>query len=83
LDKKTRELFEKAKRNPKGLRFSELQRLCKGIGMMHARTKGSHLIYTMEGLPLPISIQKTKDGKAKPFQVRQVLAFIEENDLAR
>jgi len=28
-----------------------------------------------------ISIQKMKDGKAKPYQVRQLLDFIEDNNL--
>jgi len=28
-----------------------------------------------------LSIQKMKDGKAKPYQVRQLLDFIEDNNL--
>jgi len=30
---------------------------------------------------LLISIQKLKDGMAKPYQIRQLLYFIEENNL--
>ena len=75
------ELFEKAKNNPTGLRFTELKRLWKCIGMILERTAVSHLIYKLERPFYLFSIQKTEDGKAKAYQVRQLIDFIEENDL--
>ena len=81
LKKKCYGLYEKAKANPKGLRFSELKTLCECIGLTCVRIKGSHFIYRMDDPFLLISIQKIKDGMAKPYQVRQVLDFIEENNL--
>lgn len=49
--------------------------------MIKDRTGGSHFIYKLEDPFYLLSIQKTKDGKAKAYQVRQILDFIEENDL--
>jgi len=74
-------LFGKAKENPKGLRFSDLKTLCECIGMRCDRIKGSHFIYRMDDPFFLISIQKMKDGMAKQYQVRQLLCFIEDNNL--
>jgi len=81
LNKKCYRLYEKATANPEGLRFSELVILCECIGMICERIKGSHFIYRLEDPFFLISIQKMKDGKAKPYQVRQLLYFIEDNNL--
>jgi hypothetical protein len=43
--------------------------------------KGSHFIYRRDDPFFLISIQKMKDGMAKPYQVRQLLHFIEDNNL--
>jgi hypothetical protein len=81
LNKKCYGLFERAKENPKGLRFSELRTLCGGAGLICDRIKGSHFIYRRDDPFFLISIQKMKDGMAKPYQVRQLLDFIEDNNL--
>jgi hypothetical protein len=81
LNKKCYDLYLKAKRNPKGLRFNEFKTLCVCIGMTYERVKGSHYIYRMDNPFLLLSVQKMKDGKAKPYQVRQLLEFIEEHNL--
>ena len=51
------------------------------IGMQLDRIKGSHHIYRLLNPFLLVSIQKMKDGKAKPYQVRQVLNLIDDNNL--
>ena len=81
LNKKCYRLYEKAKANPKGLRFTEFINLCECIGMKCDRTKGSHFIYLLDVPFFLISVQKMKDGKAKSYQVRQLINFIEENAL--
>jgi hypothetical protein len=64
--------------NPKGLRFSDLCRVCDHYFGKY-RTKGSHRIYkqSLPGKP-PLQIQEGENGKAKPYQVRQVLEAIGE-----
>lgn len=81
MNKKCYGLYEKSKANPKGLRLSEIRTLCECIGLTCDRVKGSHFIYRMDDPFFLISIQKMKDGMAKPYQVRQLLDFIEENNL--
>lgn len=82
MNPRCRKLFEKAKNNPRGLRFSQLRLLCECIGMNLDRKSGSHLIYELESPFFLLSIQQTKERKAKAYQVRQLIEFIEENDLA-
>jgi hypothetical protein len=81
LTQKCFELFEKAKNNPKGLRFTEFRRLCGCIGMIEDRTESSHFIYKLEWPFFLLSIQKMNDGKAKAYQVRQLIDFIEEHGM--
>lgn len=58
-----------------------MQRLCECFGMTLDRTKGSHFIYHHENPSFSLSIQKTRDGKAKPYQVRQLLSLAEAHGL--
>ena len=51
----------------------------EGLGFVLRRHKGSHRIYRHGGrseLPL-VNLQEGPGGKAKPYQVRQVLSLIE------
>lgn len=65
-------LLWKALANPAGLRFEELCALAEQLGFVLDRTKGSHFIYKHKGLRRPLNFQNV-DGKAKPFQVKQLL----------
>jgi hypothetical protein len=71
------DLISEMQRNPKGVRFADLCRVCeKYFGQ--PRQKGtSHRIYRTpwQGDPR-VNIQDDK-GKAKAYQVRQVLKAIE------
>ncbi len=40
------------------------------------RTSGSHRIFTKEGIEGILNLQRSKDGKAKRYQVRQVRDFL-------
>ena len=81
MNKRCRGLIENAKNNPKGLRFSDLQKLCLCCGMLHDRTKGSHYVYKHANPSFTITIQELSDGKAKPYQVKQVIDLIELHNL--
>jgi predicted RNA binding protein YcfA (HicA-like mRNA interferase family) len=70
-------LLEKAKRNPDGLRFAELETLMQQSGWTLDRQKGSHRIWkSPKGARLPV--QEAKGGKAKGYQVKQFLSIREE-----
>lgn len=71
---KRAKLFEAIRNNPKGVRFEDLVRLIEALGFAKARQQGSHAIYQHPQHPAElVTLQPTKDGMAKPYQVKQVL----------
>lgn len=72
------DILAKMRRNPKGVRFAELCRVCDHY-FGKARMSGSnHRVYKTPWPGDPrVNIQNAK-GKAKPYQVRQVLMAIEK-----
>jgi hypothetical protein len=63
--------------SPNSTRFSDLRRVCEAF-FGHGRQHGSsHLVFDVPaaGAP-PVSIPEAK-GKAKPYQVKQVLAALD------
>lgn len=71
------DIVAKMKQNPKGVRFNDLSKVCDHY-FGKARSRGtSHRVYRTpwQGDPR-VNIQNAK-GKAKAYQVRQVLWAIE------
>jgi hypothetical protein len=73
-------ILEKAKNSPNNLSFDELCYLAECNGFIWQRTSGSHNIYENSNL-LPeqnrnLNFQNV-NGKAKPYQVKQLLRAIE------
>ena len=56
------------------MRFEELCNILEFLGF-RMRIKGSHHIFTKEGISDRINLQE-ESGKAKPYQVRQVRKII-------
>ncbi|MDE7192922.1 MAG: type II toxin-antitoxin system HicA family toxin [Oscillospiraceae bacterium] len=56
------------------IQFAELQRLLSLLGF-DCRIKGDHFIYTKDDVEEIINIQP-KNGKAKPYQVKQIRNLI-------
>jgi hypothetical protein len=71
------QMVARMKRNPTGVRFSDLCRVCDHYFGTPRQASGSHRVYRTpwQGDPR-INIQDDH-GKAKAYQVRQVLAAIE------
>ena len=69
------------KRNPKNVRFSDLCKVCEEYFGKPRNTVGSHRIYKTpwQGDPR-INIQNHQ-GKAKAYQVKQVLLAIEKLEI--
>ncbi len=70
-------LLKKVEAGSKNVRFADLAKLCVHY-FGEPRSKGtSHHVYQTPWHGDPrVNIQKSKDGKAKPYQVKQVLAAI-------
>jgi predicted RNA binding protein YcfA (HicA-like mRNA interferase family) len=50
-------------------------------GFEEGKTGGSHRIFTKINIEGIVNLQKTKDGKAKPYQVKQVRDFFITNKI--
>ena len=70
------------KANPKGIRFSELQKVCEFYFGKARQSGSSHCIYKTPWIGDPrVNIQNSK-GKAKSYQVKQVLLAIEQIEVS-
>lgn len=71
-------ILERMREEPKDIRFSELVRVCEEHFGKPRQTGGSHLIFKMPWPGDPrVNLQNDK-GKAKAYQVRQVLLAIDK-----
>ena len=71
------DVLDRMRKNPKGVRFADLSRVCEHYFGAPRQRSSSHRIYRMpwQGDPR-VNIQNDK-GMAKAYQVRQVLKAIE------
>lgn len=61
------------------IRFADMCSLLEAKGF-EKRVNSSHHIFTHDDLPnLVLNFQPDRNGKAKPYQVRQVRAILESN----
>jgi predicted RNA binding protein YcfA (HicA-like mRNA interferase family) len=73
------ELLSRARGNPAGLRFLEACALAEAFGWTLARSaSGSHRIYKRPGTMALIVLQEGAGGKAKAYQVRQIIRLIDQ-----
>jgi len=71
------DLVAEMRRNPKGVRFQDLCRVCDFYFGEARQTSGSHRVYKTPWVGDPrVNVQNEK-GMAKTYQVRQVLKAIE------
>jgi len=75
---KVEDILLQMKKNPKGVRYRDLCKVCDSYFGRARQTSSSHRVYKTpwQGDPR-INIQNHK-GKAKVYQVRQVLMAIEK-----
>ena len=76
-------IVARMRENPKGVRFADLCKVCDYCFGLPRQKGTSHRVYRMpwQGDPR-VNIQSDK-GKAKAYQVRQVLAAIERLERER
>ena len=78
---KKSKILKKILSGSKNVRFGEFVALLEGFGFVLDRINGSHHIFSHPSLPEHLSIQPRKDGKAKPYQIHQLLKLIEQYEL--
>ena len=75
-------VLKEMKANPNGVRFSELQKVREHYFGNPRQRVSSHCVYKTPWLGDPrVNIQNHK-GKAKPYQVRQVLRAVEKLEVS-
>jgi len=77
---KKRKLLQKLLSGSKNIRFSEAVLGAEMFGFQLDRIKGSHHIFVHPKIPELVSLQNVK-GKAKVYQVKQLLEIIERYNL--
>jgi hypothetical protein len=79
---KFEKLYRKAANSPDNLSFSDLCALAEAVGFVLRKRGGgtSHLIYRHPKVRELMNLQNDH-GKAKPYQVKQLLTLIEEYEL--
>lgn len=74
----TEKLLEQMRHEPANVRFNDLKKVCETYFGKPRQDGSSHAIFKTPWLGDPrVNIQNAK-GKAKPYQVRQVLQAIEQ-----
>lgn len=65
--------------NPQGIRFSELEKVCDHYFGPPRQRATSHSVYKTPWAGDPrVNLQRDKGGKAKAYQVKQVLQAIDK-----
>jgi hypothetical protein len=72
------EILAQMVRNPEGVRFGDLSKVCDHYFGKPRQSGGSHKIYKTPWANDPRVNIQAKKGKAKAYQVRQVLRAIEK-----
>jgi hypothetical protein len=75
------DIIDEMRTNPAGVRFADLCKVCDYFFGQARQTSGSHRVYKTPWIGDPrVNIQNDK-GKAKAYQVRQVLKAIERMEV--
>ncbi|MDR2001273.1 MAG: hypothetical protein LBP94_07070 [Zoogloeaceae bacterium] len=76
-------ILDQMRREPANIRFADLQKICMAFFGKPRQTGSSHMVFKTPWIGDPrINIQDDK-GKAKAYQVRQVLLAIEKLESIR
>ena len=78
---KARKILAKVLAGSRNIRFDEFRVLLEAFGFSLDRVSGSHHIYYHPTVPRAFPIQSVH-GKAKPYQVRQMIEMIEQYNLS-
>ena len=77
---KKQKLLQKLLSGTKNVRFTDAVAIAEAFGFQLDRINGSHHIFIHEEIPELLNLQNFK-GKAKPYQIKQMLQLIEAHNL--
>lgn len=71
--------IQELRKHPRSIRFSYLAQVCDRFWGPHRRQGTSHAVYQTPWSGAPrVNIQKSRNGMAKNYQVRQVIKALEK-----
>lgn len=73
-------LLEKLLFRPNNVRFADATACAKAFGFQLDRINGSHHIFVHPNIPELLNLQNVK-GKAKGYQIKQLLQLVEKYNL--
>jgi predicted RNA binding protein YcfA (HicA-like mRNA interferase family) len=76
-------LYMRVASAPANARFEDVVHLAEAVGFVWMRTKGSHHVFYHRDHPELRLILQERHGKAKPYQVMDLLRMIEKAGLRR
>jgi predicted RNA binding protein YcfA (HicA-like mRNA interferase family) len=79
--KNKKKLLQKIILSPRNVRFKEAVRLAEAFGFRLNRISGSHHIFVHPDISELLNLQNVA-GKAKPYQVKQLIKIIEKHNLS-
>jgi hypothetical protein len=68
-------------KHDKNLSLNDLVKFVGDVGLNTRSGKGSHIVISHPNIYEILNLQPTKDGKAKPYQVRRVRDFVKRYNL--
>lgn len=74
-------ILERMRREPAGIRFSDLRKVCEAYFGEARQTGSSHLVFKTPWPGDPRANIQDAGGRAKPYQVRQVLQAIDKLEI--
>lgn len=77
---KAQKILESILAGSKNVAFADFLKLVEAYGFRLSRIQGSHHIFKRDGVRELVNLQNVK-GKAKPYQMRQVLSLVEKYNL--
>ena len=77
---KPQKVLEQILGGSKNVRFQNLIKLAEAYGFELSRVSGSHHIFVHPEIDELLNLQNVK-GKAKPYQMRQLLNLVEQHNL--
>jgi hypothetical protein len=77
---KKQKLLKKLLSGSRNIRFSEAVACAEAFGFTLKNISGSHHVFVHPGIPELLNLQNV-EGKAKPYQIRQLLQLVEQYNL--
>lgn len=73
-----KKLLEAIRNNPNDVRYDDVLRAAELIGFTITGGAGSHQTKARPGEPTQLNFQRISNGRAKPYQVKQLIQMLDK-----